>query len=117
VATPDGSTDPGAPPISAALGATPGDGPPGTVVNLDAIRCLPRGSKPDEIVWQDSSHPTKPGQPTKGGEQLSHIVRTGNDLHAIFTVPVSTPMGLGFFEAYCGATSTGAMTGFTVDPP
>ena len=103
--------------MSAALGVTPDDGPPGTVVSLVVIRCLPRGSKPDEIVWQDSSHPTKPGQPTKGGEQLSHIVRADNVLRTTFTLSANTPAGLGFFEAYCGATSTGAMAGFTVDPP
>jgi hypothetical protein len=88
-----------------------GDGPPGTVITLHAIRCPPQGSKPDEIVWQDSAHAGK------GGELLTHIVRSGNELQATFAVPTNAPAGMGFFETYCGAKSTGAMAGFTVDPP
>jgi hypothetical protein len=94
-----------------------GEGPPGTVVTLNAARCLPRGSKPDEIVWQDSSFSFIPGRPTKGGQQVSHIVRAGNALQATYTVPIGAPPGVGFFVAYCGAKSLGAQAGFTVDAP
>jgi hypothetical protein len=112
VAAPDGSTDPAAPPISGALGVSVGDGPPGTVITLNAIRCPPQGSKPDEIFWRDSAHPDN-----KGGLLLTHVVRSGDALQATFVVPSDAPAGLGFFETYCGVKSTGAMTGFNVDPP
>jgi hypothetical protein len=112
VAIPDGSTDPAAPPISGALGVSVGDGPPGTVVTLNAIRCPPRGSKPDEIFWRDSAHPDN-----KGGLLLTHIERTGDALQATFVVPSGAPMGLGTFETYCGVKAQGAMAGFNVDPP
>lgn len=88
-----------------------GDGPPGTVVTLNAIRCPPKGSKPDEIFWRDSAHPAK------GGQLLAHVVRSGNDLQATFVVPATAPVGLAVFETYCGAKSTGAMAEFTVDSP
>jgi hypothetical protein len=111
VAIPDGSTNPAAPPISGALGVSVGDGPPGTVITLNAIRCAPQGSKPDEIFWRDSAHPDN-----KGGLPVTHIVRSGDALHATFVVPSDAPGGLGNFETYCGAKAQGAMAGFTVDP-
>lgn len=100
---------------SGALGVSVGEGPPGTVIDLHAVRCLPRGSKPDEIVWQDSSFSFKPGHQTKGGLELTHIVRTGNELDATFTIPAGTPPGVGFFVTYCGAKALAAEAGFTVD--
>jgi hypothetical protein len=112
VATPAGSPGPGAPPISGALGVSVGDGPPGTVITLNAIRCPPQGSKPDEIFWRDSAHPDN-----KGGQPLPHITRSGDALQATFVVPSNAPVGLGTFETYCGAKAQGAMAGFNVDPP
>jgi hypothetical protein len=112
VATPGGSTDPAAPPISGGLGVSVGDGPPGTVITLNAIRCPPQGSKPDVIFWRDSAHPDN-----KGGLPLTRIVRSGDALQATFVVPSNAPVGLATFETYCGAKAQGAMAGFTVDPP
>lgn len=111
VASPYGSSDPAAPAISGALGLSAGDGPPGTVITLNAIRCPPQGSKPDEIFWRDSAHPEN-----KGGVPLTHVVRSGDALHATFTVPSDTPTGDGWFETYCGPKAQGAIVGFTVDP-
>ena len=108
MATPYESTDP----ASGALGVSVGEGPPGTVITLNAIRCPPHGSKPDAIFWRDSAHPDN-----KGGVPLTGIVRTGNALQATFVLPANTPAGVGFFETYCGAKRTGAMAGFTVDAP
>lgn len=112
VATPAGSFDPAAPPMSGALGVSVGDGPPGTVITLNAIRCPPQGSKPDEIFWRDSAHPDN-----KGGLPVTHLVRSGDALQATFAVPSDAPVGLGNFETYCGVKAQGAMAGFTVDPP
>jgi hypothetical protein len=112
VATPAGSPAPGAPPISGALGVSVGDGPPGTVITLNAIRCPPQGSKPDVIFWRDSAHPDN-----KGGLPVTQITRTGEALQATFVVPSNAPVGLATFETYCGAKAQGAMAGFNVDPP
>lgn len=112
VATPDGSTAPGAPPISGALGASLDDGPPGTVVTLNAIRCPPQGSKPDAIFWRDSKHPDN-----KGGVPLTNVVRTGDALQASFVVPSNAPVGIATFATYCGAKAQEARGLFTVDPP
>jgi hypothetical protein len=112
LATPAGSTSPTTQHISGALGVSVGDGPPGTVITLNAIRCPPQGSKPDEIFWRDSAHPDN-----KGGLPLTNIVRSGDDLQATFVVPSDAPVGLGFFETYCGAKAQGAMSGFDVDAP
>jgi hypothetical protein len=112
VASAYGSPGSGGPPISGALGVSVGDGPPGTVITLNAIRCPPRGSKPDQIFWRDSAHPDN-----KGGLVLTKIVRTGDALQATFVVPSDAPMGLATFETYCGAKAQGAMAGFNVDPP
>lgn len=112
VATAYVSTDPTGPPISGALGVSVGDGPPGTVVTLTAIRCPPQGSKPDAIFWRDSAHPDN-----LGGLPVPNVVRTGDALQATFVVPSDAPTGDGFFETYCGAKAQGAMAGFTVDPP
>jgi hypothetical protein len=98
--------------ISGALGVSVGDGPPGTVITLNAIRCPPQGSKPDVIFWRDSKHPDN-----KGGLPVTKIVRTGDALQATFVVPSTAPVGLATFETYCGAKAQGAMAGFDVDPP
>jgi hypothetical protein len=98
--------------MSGVLGVSVGDGPPGTVITLNAIRCPPQGSKPDEIYWRDSAHPDN-----KGGLLVTHIVRSGDDLQATFVVPINAPVGLGTFETYCGVKAQGAMAGFNVDPP
>jgi len=111
VATPVGSPGPGAPPISGALGVSVGDGPPGTVITLNAIRCPLQGSKPDVIFWRDSAQPD-----SKGGLPLTQIVRTGDALQATFVLPSDAPVGLGTFETYCGKKAQGAMAGFNVDP-
>jgi hypothetical protein len=99
-------------PISGALGVSVGEGPPGTVITLNAVRCPPQGSKPDEIFWRDSAHPDN-----KGGVPVTHIVRDGDALQATFVVPSDAPAGDGTFEIYCGVKAQGAMTGFTVDAP
>lgn len=112
VATPYSSTDTAGPPASGALGDSVGEGPPGTVITLNAIRCPPHGSKPDAIFWRDSAHPDN-----KGGVLVPDVVRTGDALQATFVVPSDAPAGVGFFETYCGAKAQGAMTGFTVDRP
>jgi hypothetical protein len=112
VATPAGTPGAGAPPMSGALGVSVGDGPPGTVITLNAIRCPPQGSKPDVIFWRDSAHPDN-----KGGLPLTQITRTGDALQATFVVPSDAPVGLATFETYCGAKAQGAMAGFNVDPP
>ena len=98
--------------MSGALGVSVGDGRPGTVVTLNAIRCPPQGSKPDAIFWRDSAHPDN-----KGGLPVTGIVRTGDALQATFVVPSDAPVGLGTFETYCGVKAQGAMAGFDVDPP
>jgi hypothetical protein len=112
VATPVGSAAAGGPPISGALGASLNDGPPGTVVTLNAIRCPPQGSKPDEIFWRDSAHPDD-----KGGVPLTKVVRTGDALQATFVVPSNAPVGNSTFATYCGAKAQEARGLFTVDPP
>ncbi len=112
VATPAGSPAPGAPPISGALGVSVGDGPPGTVITLNAIRCPPQGSKPDVIFWRDAAKPDN-----KGGVPITKIVRTGDALQATFVVPTDATVGLATFETYCGTKAQGALAGFNVDPP
>ncbi|HWF42370.1 MAG TPA: hypothetical protein VN683_09835 [Acidothermaceae bacterium] len=98
--------------MSGALGVSLNDGPPGTVVTLNAIRCPAQGSKPDAIFWRDSAHPDN-----KGGVPLTNVVRTGDALQASFVVPSNAPVGIATFATYCGAKAQEARGSFTVDPP
>ena len=98
--------------MSGVLGVSVGDGPPGTVITLNAIRCPPQASKPDVIFWRDAAQPNN-----KGGLPITKIVRTGDALQATFVVPSGATVGSATFETYCGAKAQGALAGFDVDPP